>query len=123
MSWFSMSRITCLSIFSGSSALSMRSLRLARMSAETRSMSAMTSSNSSLGLFDRDLRVDGQRLPALVADRLDATKELGHLHARKRLEERRHLSRHLGHVAGDLVGAGSVAIARGDDRDLVDLRE
>src|SRR5713101_5619050 len=40
-SWFCMSRMTCLIIFSGSSALSMRSLRLARTKVETRSSNAI----------------------------------------------------------------------------------
>src|ERR1700731_796716 len=39
-----MSRITCLIIFSGSSALSIRSLRLARTNVETRSSKAMLDS-------------------------------------------------------------------------------
>src|SRR5271166_4745349 len=39
-----MSRITCLIIFSGSSALSIRSLRLARTNVETRSSNAMMNS-------------------------------------------------------------------------------
>src|SRR5882672_5857551 len=40
-SWFCMSRMTCLIIFSGSSALSIRSLRLARTKVETRSSNAI----------------------------------------------------------------------------------
>src|SRR5271157_60988 len=40
-SWFCMSRITCLIIFSGSSALSIRSLRFARTNVETRSSNAI----------------------------------------------------------------------------------
>src|SRR5258705_952142 len=40
-SWFCMSRMTCLIIFSGSSALSIRSLRLARTRVETRSSNAI----------------------------------------------------------------------------------
>src|SRR5712671_7991037 len=43
-SWFCMSRITCLIIFSGSSALSIKSLRLARTNVETRSSNAMVDS-------------------------------------------------------------------------------
>src|ERR1700693_3689783 len=39
-----MSRITCLIIFSGSSALSIKSLRVARTNVETRSSNAMTDS-------------------------------------------------------------------------------
>src|SRR3954469_22285030 len=41
-SWFCMSRMTCLIIFSGSSDLSIMSLRLARISVETLSSNAMT---------------------------------------------------------------------------------
>src|SRR5581483_7211228 len=41
-SWFCMSRMTCLIIFSGSSALSTRSLMLARINVETLSSNAMT---------------------------------------------------------------------------------
>src|ERR1051325_1673339 len=41
MSWFCMSRITCFNIFSGSSALSIRSLRFARTRVETLSNSAI----------------------------------------------------------------------------------
>src|SRR5262244_86430 len=40
-SWFSMSRMTCLIIFSGCSALSIKSFRLARISVETRSSNAI----------------------------------------------------------------------------------
>src|SRR5580658_514043 len=40
-SWLFMSRITCLIIFSGSSALSIKSLRLARTKVETRSSNAI----------------------------------------------------------------------------------
>ena len=42
--------------------------------------------------------------------------KLGHLHARKRFEQRRNLRGHLGDVAGDLVHAGRIAVAGGDDR-------
>ena len=42
--WFCMSRMTCLIIFSGSSALSVRSLRLARTNVDTRSSNAMVDS-------------------------------------------------------------------------------
>src|SRR5713101_10161406 len=43
-SWLCMSRMTCLIIFSGSSALSIRSLRLARTKVETRSSNAIRDS-------------------------------------------------------------------------------
>src|SRR6202040_4021557 len=47
-SWLCMSRITCLIIFSGSSALSIRSLRLARTKVETRSSNAIRGSFTSV---------------------------------------------------------------------------
>src|SRR5882762_9768993 len=47
-SWFCMSRMTCLIIFSGSSALSIRSLRLARTRVETRSSNAIRDSLKSV---------------------------------------------------------------------------
>src|ERR1700678_997423 len=46
-----MSRITCLIIFSGSSALSIRSLRLARTNVETRSSNAMVDSFFAFGFW------------------------------------------------------------------------
>src|ERR1019366_9502815 len=46
MNWFSMSRMTCFNIFSGFSARSTRSLRLARTSVATRSSNALTNSFS-----------------------------------------------------------------------------
>src|ERR1041385_7647123 len=83
-----MSRITCLSIFSGSSAFSTRSLRFARMSALTRSMSDIV---YLLCLFDRHLRIDA------VGNRFHVLEQLRHLHAGERFEQRRHLRGHLGH--------------------------
>src|SRR5208283_2794532 len=47
-SWLFMSRITCLIIFSGSSALSIRSFRFARTNVETRSSNAIRDSFSSV---------------------------------------------------------------------------
>src|SRR5208282_5521224 len=47
-SWLFMSRMTCLIIFSGSSALSIKSLRLARTKVETRSSNAIRGSFASV---------------------------------------------------------------------------
>src|SRR5271170_691883 len=47
-SWLCMSRMTCLIIFSGSSALSIRSFRFARTKVETRSSNAIRGSFSSV---------------------------------------------------------------------------
>src|SRR5436190_20189081 len=60
---------------------------------------------------------------AFVADRFYLAEQLRQRHARERLEQRRHLRRHLGDVAGDLVHAGSLAIPSGDDGDLVHVRQ
>src|SRR2546430_4009019 len=60
-----------------------------------------------------------RRLRALVTNRSDLGKQLAHAHARKRFKERRHLRRHLGDVAGDLVHSGGIPIAGGNNRDLV----
>ncbi len=58
-----------------------------------------------------------------VADLADFAQQLRQRHARERLEQRRHLRRHFGDVAGDLVHARGVAVAGGDDGDLVDVGE
>src|SRR4029077_14112941 len=73
-SWFCMSRITCLIIFSGCSALSTRSLRLARSSVATRSSSAMMDSfipiSLQLSAFSLVFFVDGFALGALGATKV-----------------------------------------------------
>src|SRR5215471_2822571 len=51
--WFSMSRMTCLIITSGCSALSIKSFRLARIKVDTRSSSAIVPPNE---LFARSFR-------------------------------------------------------------------
>src|SRR5579871_4779317 len=110
-----MSMITCLIIFSGSSALSTRSLRFARTKVETRSKSAISTS-----LDSRCLRITAPiRLRRFVADGPDLAQQIRHLHARKGLEQRRNLRRHFGDIAGDFVQAGGIAIPRGNNRDLV----
>src|SRR5579862_689293 len=62
--WFCMSRITCLIIFSGCSALSIRSFRFARTNVETRSSNAMMDSLFLTGqisfVFLGDLDADGE---------------------------------------------------------------
>src|SRR4029077_9427470 len=58
-----------------------------------------------------------------IAYLANLTEKLGDLHAREGFEERRDLRSDFGDVAGKFVGAGCVAVARGDDGDLVDLAE
>src|SRR5438477_11939316 len=60
-------------------------------------------------------------LRALVTNRSDLGKQLAHAHARKRFKERRHLRRHLGDVAGDLVHSGRIAVPGRNNGDLVDI--
>src|SRR5262245_60760364 len=117
MSWFRISRVTCLIIFSGSSARSIRSFRLARINVDTLSNKAIQTSyllvKSLLGLF--------VRLGRLVSNHLHLGKQLRELHSGKRLEQCGDLRGHSGHVARDLVHARGTAVARGHDRDLVDV--
>src|ERR1700721_3934995 len=108
-SWFSMSRMTCLIIFSGSSALSIRSLRFARMSVETRSKSAMlvapiyiVAARGPWGPrrilhLPHALRLT-IRLGRFLADSADLRAQLAHIHTRERFEESRYLRRNLGDV-------------------------
>src|SRR5580658_2901466 len=92
-SWFCISRITCLIIFSGSSALSIRSLRFARTRVDTRSNSATIVLLSkfiqtdrpgglSYQLHCRALGLVGGRR-GLVPDLSHLREQLGHLHAGK----------------------------------------
>src|SRR5271157_5989724 len=106
-----MSRITCLISFSGSSALSTRSLRFALTSVATRSINAITCLLYFVGKRGRAGPVPascssalrtGLRLLRSRANRPYLAEQLAHLHARQRLEQRRHLRGDLGHVAGDL---------------------
>src|SRR5277367_5262942 len=62
-------------------------------------------------------------LRCFIADHADFAKQFGHLHATERFEKRGYLRGNFGDVTGDLVSAGSIAIASGDDRDLVHLAE
>src|SRR5271169_2080290 len=52
------------------------------------------------------------RFGGFVADLPHLAQQLGERHAREGFEQRRHLRRHLGDVAGDLVHPGSIAISR-----------
>src|ERR1700683_820489 len=91
-SWFCMSRMTCLIIFSGSSALSIRSFRFARTKVATRSISAMT-------IYLLNFRVRARavaRFGTLVSDASHLAQQIGQLHARQSFEQRRNLGRHLG---------------------------
>src|SRR3954466_10333182 len=101
-SWFSMSRITCLIIFSGSSARSIKSLRFARTSVATRSSTAMS---------------HPRRLA--VANLAHTREQIRHRHARERLDEGRHLRGDFGQVVGYLVHSRRAVAAGGDDGDLV----
>src|SRR6266498_3672955 len=113
MSWFSMSWITCRSMTSGSSALSTRSFKFARISVVTRSKSAIfvllpgRSLHSIVG-FGR-----------LVPDQPHLREQLVERHAREGLEKCGNLRRHLCDVAGNLMHAGRIAVARGDDGDAI----
>src|ERR1041384_2451651 len=84
-SWFSMSRMTCLIIFSGCSALSIRSLRFARTKVETRSSNAMMDSflfRSKLlvvlmRIFARHGRADGDSAGEPEASRAEDYRDSG----------------------------------------------
>src|SRR2546427_1370577 len=87
-------------------------------------MEAMTAERSypqSLRLLDRRRRL--LRLRRFVADQAHFAKEFRHLHAGERFEERRHLRGNLGDISGQLVRAGGIAIASGNDGHLVYLAE
>src|SRR5215470_14815072 len=106
-----MSRMTCLSIVSGFSARSINSLRFARTRVATRSSSVMMillRVSVLLVAVGRAVAIDGSIAVArrAIADVPDLAEQLGHLHARERLEQRGHLRRHLRDIAGDLMHAG-----------------
>src|SRR3984893_11987606 len=61
------------------------------------------------------------RLRWLVAELPHLAEQLRQRHARKCLEQRRHLRRHFGDVASDFVHPGGIAVSGGDDGDLVDV--
>src|SRR5229473_7278477 len=75
----------------------------------------------SLRLFDRRLR--RLRLRCFVADQPHFAEQFRHLHAGERFEKRGHLRGNPGDVPGQLVSAGGIAIARGNDGHLVHLAE
>src|SRR5579883_516830 len=64
-----------------------------------------------------------ERYPQSQRLRIALGEQVRHLHAGERFEQRRDLRGDFGHVAGEFVGAGGIAIARGDDGDLVHLAE
>src|ERR1700691_281575 len=99
--WFCMSRITCLIIFSGSSALSIRSFRFARTSLDTRSSSAIMFLLRKLDC--RSLGFVLGRLGLLLPDLFHLGEQLGHLHAGEGFKQRGNLGGHSRHISGDLV--------------------
>src|SRR5271156_5202415 len=99
--WFSISRTSCFSIFSGSSALSTRSLRLARRRVVTRSMSAIAFILSwhAAGSRSTGRRVVG--VAVLVRFHLfHVCHQVRHLHSAERLEEGRDLGSDRRHFPG-----------------------
>src|SRR2546427_1565107 len=84
-------------------------------------MTAERSYPQSLRLLDRRRRL--LRLRRFVADQAHFAKEFRHLHAGERFEERRHLRGNLGDISGQLVRAGGIAVASGNDGHLVHLAE
>src|SRR5712671_8169916 len=76
-------------------------------------LTASRSYLQSLRLLDRRLR--RLRLRRFVADQPHFAEQFRHLHAGERFEERGHLRGNPGDVPGQLVSAGGIAIARGDD--------
>src|SRR5882762_1110244 len=84
-------------------------------------LTASRSYPQSLRLLDRRLR--RLRLRRFVADQPHFAKQLRHLHAGERFEERGHLRGNPGDVPGKLVSAGGIAIACGDDGHFVHLAE
>src|SRR5271163_1948839 len=120
-SWFSISSTSCLSIFSGSAALSIRSLRLARRRVVTRSISAMAFILSFTGWVLTSRRV----VPIAVCVRFHlfhVCHQVRHLHPAERFKQSRDLGGYLGHLAGELVRTDT-SVAGGDDGDLIHLRQ
>src|SRR5258707_4053277 len=74
-SWLCMSRMTCLIIFSGSSALSIRSLRLARTRVETRSSNAIK--HLVVSVVGRSSLVVGFRFPGARHGDRDVSGDAG----------------------------------------------
>src|SRR5262252_1320237 len=64
-----------------------------------------------------------RRLRRLVADEPDLAEQIGDLHAAERFKQCRNLGGDFRNVTGELVGAGGVPVAGGDNGDLVDLAE
>src|SRR5215467_13829389 len=61
------------------------------------------------------------RLGPLVANQPHLREQVADAHSRERLKQRRHLRRDFRHVAGDLAHPGGMAVAGGDNGDLVDV--
>src|SRR5438132_273941 len=113
-----MSMMTCLIIFSGSSAWSTRSLRFARMRVDTRSKSAMRillsrpcspapggSPAAGQKAWPHKLLLSDAfrfrvRLGRLIANGSHFRKQLAHRDPGERFEQRGNLGGHLGDVAG-----------------------
>src|ERR1700677_2508793 len=114
-SWFSISSTSCLSIFSGSSALSIKSLRLARRRVVTRSMSAMSFS------FRSTPRCVGRVTICTRVYLSHIRHQIGHFHSTERFEKSRDLRGNFGHFAGYLMRADVAILARGDDGDFIYL--
>src|SRR5271156_5234643 len=98
--WFSISRTSCFSIFSGSSALSTKSLRLARRRVVTRSMSAIA---VVLSWHTAGSRSTWRVVGVAVWVRfhlLDVCHQVRHLHSTQRLKEGRDLGGYLRHFPG-----------------------
>src|SRR6266436_5464154 len=74
-----------------------------------------------LRLLDRRLR--RLQLRRFVADQPHFAEQFRHLHAGERFEEGGNLRGNFGDVASQLVSAGGIAIARGNDGHLVHLAE
>src|SRR5258708_5780247 len=69
------------------------------------------------------LAIHYRRLRRLIANLPHFPEQFRQRHAGKRFEQRRHLRRHLGDVAGDLVHSRGIAVSSRDDGNLVDLRQ
>src|SRR6516165_8353861 len=88
--------------------------------AKRRSRKAAAPAEHGLGLGSGWLRLRSWRL---IADEPHLAEQIGNPHAAEGFEERGNLRSDLGDVAGELVGSRGVAIAGGNDGDLVDFAE
>src|SRR5882724_75835 len=150
-SWFCMSMMTCFSIFSGSSALSMRSLRLARTNVETRSSSAIGGSFrtgyrlSAVAIGRRlqnDSKADSRQLGVkLLSPQVDSirgplrglrwfvaqlsyfAKQISQVHTGQGLKECGNLCGHFGDVGSDFVHSSGSVVPGGDHSDPIHVRQ